>query len=68
MLTYSIEIFYTPGENLVSADVLSRALLQDNEDKISKNEGILMNELRDAMPISKCGLARLQTATSIDSG
>lgn len=67
MMAYSYTIFYTPGEKLVLADMLSR----NGEAQQIRGEGVLsdavVTELVSSLPISEGKLARLKGCTANDN-
>ena len=65
MMAYDYSIFYTPGEKLVLADALSRAPLTSEGSE--PHESLLVQEIVDALPISKSRLARLQASIVSDN-
>lgn len=69
MLSYSYRIFYTPGNKLVLADLLSRDWRSEAmpaEGSISVLDDELTEQLMEGLPISQLRLKRLQAATSED--
>ena len=65
MMAYDYSILYTPGEKLVLTYALSRAPLTSEGSE--PHENLFVQEIVDALPISKSRLARLQASIVSDN-